>query len=414
MYRKVFISAIISFISVIPACRQAGVLYAQEYKVVRGIVDLHSNISDGLYPLEKIAELAKEKDITVLIFADSALRKWEYGLWPFRSLIKKTQEENSVLRLGIEKYLKRFAILKKEFPGLVIIPALEVNPFYYWEGNPLSKNFSLNDWYKQFLVIGLNEKDYKNLPIVGNHGFGYISLSRFNQYQGQQQIKPYQDLINYVNEKRGLVFWAHPDMESMQRYKGIEVYTPAHPEDLFLSHDYTGFGVTFTDRLKMIEVGDVWDNLLLEYLEGRRKKPVWVIGTLHYDGLSRKINEVETVFFVKDAKQEYVLDALREGKMYVRFNFRSPSIILREFNVENLNPDSIQITIKGTQVSSQGPIEVEIIRNGKVIKILNEERAEFTIVHTDKTTNQGKIYYRLKMKSPSGLILSNPLFIFEK
>jgi hypothetical protein len=402
-YREFFIAVILSFISVIS-------VYAQEYRVVRGAVDLHSNISDGLYSLEKIAELAKDKELSVLIFGDSALRKWEYGLWPLRNFIKKTLEENSVLRFGVDKYLKKFTALKKGFPDLVIIPGLEVSPFYYWQGSPLSKNFSLNDWYKKFLVIGLKDKEYKNLPIVGNRGFGYISFSRFSQYQGQRGIRPYQDLIDYVNEKKGLIFWAHPEMESLEWYKGIQVYSPAHPEDLFLSQDYAGFGITFTDKLKMTEPGDIWDKLLLEYIQGKRKKPAWIIGSLHYDGPSRRINDVETMFFVRDIKQEDILDALRQGRMYVRFNLGSNSLVLREFSVKNLSPDSVQINIKGNNPSLE-PIKIELISNGKIFKSFEEAKKEWVIVVEDNLSAKSeKRYYRLKISSSSSLILSNPVF----
>jgi hypothetical protein len=149
-------------------------VFAQEYKVMRGIIDVHSKISDGKYSQEQIAELAGEKGLKVLIFSESALRKWEYGLWPLRNIIKKTYQENSVLRMGIGKYLKKFAALKRQFPGLVLVPGLEVSPFFYWEGSPFSKRFALVDYYKQFLIIGV-KRDYQNLPIVGNRRLFYFS-----------------------------------------------------------------------------------------------------------------------------------------------------------------------------------------------------------------------------------------------
>lgn len=386
--------------------------FAFEYKVVRGIIDIHSNISDGLYSLERTTELAGERGLSVLIFTDSALRKWEYGLWPLRNLIRKTFQEDSVLRLGVEKYFKKFTILKKKFPELVLIPGLEVSPFYYWKGNPLSKNFSINDYHKRFLVMGLSEKDYQNLPIVGNRGFGYFSLSRFDQYHGQQGIGPYQDLIDYVNQKGGLVFWAHLEMTSLQRYKGIQTYSPPHSEDLFLSQDYTGFGVTFTSKLKVTEVGRAWDRVLLEYIEGARKRPVWIIGSLHYDGSSRRADTVETLFFVKDNEDQDILDALREGRMYVRFDSPGPSIVLKEFSIENLGADSVQITIKGTQLPFSEPIKVELISNGKLIKSFYKSGNEWTILTQDNLFPQEqKQYYRLRISKGRSIILSNPIFI---
>lgn len=386
-----------------------GPSYAQQqrYRIVRGVADIHSNISDGRYPLEKICALAKDRGITVLIFGDSALRKWEYGLWPLRNFIKMALQENSVLRLGSEKYMKKLEELKKEYPALLIIPALEANPFYYWQGNPLSRNFSLNDSYKQFLIIGLAGKDFQALPLVGWH-------SKFNQYQGAKGIKPYQALIDYVNQKGGLIFWAHPQMASLQRYRGIEVYTPEHPEDLILSKDYTGFGLTFTDRLEATEIGGIWDELLLEYAQGRRKKPAWIIGNLHYDGFARKIDAVETLFFLKEPKpqEEEVIAALRQGRMYVRFNLGPHPLVLKEFSVKNVGSGLLEITICGQQLTSSEPIKIELIRNGKLFKSIEENQGEWKVIVEDNFLAQdAPPYYRIKIIAKDTLILSNPLFV---
>lgn len=394
---RIIIGVIIFFISVISA-------YAQEYRLERGVMDLHSNISDGLYPPETTADFFKKEGIKVLIFGDSALRKWEYGLWPLRNLIKKTIQEKSVLRLGADKYLKELESLQNKFPGLLIIPGLEASPFYYWEGSPFSKNFSLNDSYKEFLVIGLGQRDFQDMPIVGNRSL------KFNQYQGRQGIKPYQNLIDYVIKKGGIIFWAHPEMESVQKYKGIEVYTPEHPENLFLSYDYTGFGVTFTDKLKITETGGIWDKLLLEYIGGRRNKPVWIIGALHYDGLLRKKADVETIFFIKENSRAGILSALREGRMYARFNSGAQPAVLRKFSAENLG-SAVQVIISGSQ-PSMGAVEIELIRNGRVLKRFQESGEEWEIIEQDTlAASEKKAYYRLKITGSSGLILSNPVFV---
>jgi len=432
--------------------------FAQEYKVVRGIIDIHSKISDGIYSQGKIAATAKEKRVKVLIFSESALRKWEYGLWPLRNIIKKTYQENSVLRMGIEKYLKKFTALQKQFPDLVLIPGLEASPFFYWEGSPFSRNFALVDYYKQFLIIGLN-RDYQNIPIVGNRQFLYLSknalfnlwpiiliifglrllrkkawgisfilvgflflinnlpfaTSRFNVYQGYQGVKPYQDLIDYVNQRGGLIFWGHPELFSQKRYFGIEVCTLTHPEELLLTSGYAGFGLILKDKCEITEPGDVWDKLLLEYLGGKRKKPVWIIGTEHFTGESGGMDYVETIFFIREAKTKEVLDALREGRMYVRFNLGGEPVILNEFSAKNIGYGSIQIIIKGTQVPTAEPLKIELIRNGQVFKKFEEAKNEWMIAVEDKLSSQeSKAYYRLRINSHSSMILSNPLFVEVK
>ncbi len=432
--------------------------FAQEYKVVPGAIDVHSKISDGIYSQEKTAELARGNGLKVLIFCESALREWEYGLWPLRNIFKRAYQENSVLRMGIEKYLEKFTTLQKQFPDLVLIPGIEASPYFYWEGNPFSKNLALIDYYKQFLILGIN-KDYQNMPIVGNRQFSYFSknslfslwpvlliilglkalrkriwgisfiligflflmnnlpfsTSRFNVYQGYQGVRPYQDLIDYVNRKGGLIFWAHPEVFSEKIYFDIEVLTLKHNEDLLLTRDYTGFGLIYKDNCDIVESGDLWDKVLLEYIEGKRKNPAWIIGTPHYTGEAGNMDSVETVFFVKDIKEKDILDALRQGRMYVRFNLGDNPVLIDEFSANNIGNGLIQIIIKGAQAPAAEPLKIELIRNGLLFKEFKETRSEWTnTVEDSLLAQESKVYYRLKVSSQSSIIYSNPIFVEVK
>jgi hypothetical protein len=452
MAKKIFIILVLFSLAI---CADAD---ARELTLLRGIVDLHSDASDGIYSMERISASAKEKGISVLLFADCALRKWEYGIWPFRNLIKKTVEENSILRLGVNKYFARVGAARHGYPGLIIIPGAEIYPLYCWKGSPLSRDCSLVDYYKQFLVFGLKAQDYQRLPIVGNSGFypnaknglwiivaalligmgvmirlrfggvfGYVLLvfgvlsllnnlylpaSRFNQYGGRKGMRPYQEVIDYVNKKGGLIFWAHPEMESFQKYRGVNVYTAAHPEALVLTKDYTGFGLTFTDRITMTEPGGIWDELLLEYLKGKRKNPAWIIASLHYDGQSRRIDEVETIFFVKENSQNAVIEALREGRDYVRFNLGKHPLALEEFTVEDAGNNTSRVIIKVNRPGYLELAKIELIRNGKVIKVFEEAQEEWEISYDDaRLPDEPAAYYRLKISDTQTLILSNPIFV---
>lgn len=430
-------------------------VFAEEYKVVRGVIDIHSQISDGLFSQEQIAESAQEKGIKVLIFCESALRKWEYGLWPLRNVIKKTYQENSVSRLRISRYMKKFIAMQKQFPDLVLIPGLEVSPFFYWEGSFFSKNLTLMDYYKQFLIIGLDQ-NYEGMPITGNRKFLYLSkealfslwplsfiiagiilfrkrplriyfilagilflannvpftVSRFNTYQGYQGVKPYQDLINYVKRRQGLVFWAHPNLLSQRRYFGIELCTLPHSEELFLTSGYIGFGLTRKDKTEIAEPDDVWDKMLLEYLAGKRSEAAWIIGASHYTDGTGGIDYLETVFFLKELNAEEVLSALREGRMYVRFNLGGKPASLNEFSVKDAGNGLIQIIIKGNKATSDKDLKVELIRDGKVFKHFEETADEWEIIAEDRLLpDERKAYYRLRIDSASSIILSNPIFV---
>lgn len=430
--------------------------FAREDTLVRGIIDVHSKISDGSDSLEELVESAQKKGFSVLIFGDCALRKWEYGLWPLRNIIKKTHQENSVLRLGAEKYIAKITILKRQFPNLALITGVETSPYFYWEGSPSSRNFAVIDYYKQFLVFGLKPEDYRDLPIVGNRQFFQFSkntffglwpilliilglrllkrkplaisfilagvlfllnnvpfpTSRFNGYQGNQGIKPYQELIDYVTGRGGFIFWAHPEMSSQKIYNyKTEFYTAPHIEDLFLTHDYTGFGLKH--NLKMTEPQDIWDEVLLEYIQGKRKKPAWIVGLLHYtESFPLKEASPETLFFVKALSEANVLDAIRQGRMYVRFNLRGNPAILSRFTAEAVASDSIRIIIAGNQNIATDPLRIELIRNGKIFKTFEESNNEWMVTVDDNfLAQEKKVYYRLRITDSSTIILSNPIFM---
>src|SRR3989338_470456 len=260
-----------------------------------GIIHIHSDISEeGVYPLRRLVGLAQDKGIKILVFSDSFLHRWEYGLPALSNIFKVSREERSVVKYGIKSYLKDLKKIKDEFPDMLIFEGVEVAPFYWWSGSPLKKNLSLNDWSKHLLVIGLKSySDYAHLPVVGNRYFlprlkdvfplliplllvisgvflfkkqkprktlGFtlnmlgilfllnlfpFSASRYNPYHGPKNLLPYQDLINYVHKKGGLVFWAHPVMpeeEFSRKFLTINFYTRAYPEALMLTSGYTGFG----------------------------------------------------------------------------------------------------------------------------------------------------------------------------
>jgi hypothetical protein len=287
---------------------------------------------------------------------------------------------------------------------------------------PFSKNALFNLWPVFMIIFGLRLLRKRALGIsfiligflflINNFPF---SASRFNVYQGDQGVKPYQDLIDYVNLKGGLIFWAHPEVFSQRRYFGIEVYTEPHPEDLLLTSGYTGFGLILKDKCEITEPKGIWDKLLIEYMEGKRKNPVWIIGTPHFTGESGPIGYLETIFFIREAKTKDVLAALREGRMYVRFNLGGEPVILNEFSVKNTGRGLIQIIIKGTQPPAAEPLKIELIRNGKAFKNFEETDNEWGITVEDNfLPKESKVYYRLKISSHSSTIFTNPIFVEGK
>ena len=156
-------------------------LYSEETKQLRAAIHIHSTISSGKYSLENLTRIAKDKDIDVLVITDHALIKAEYGISPFQNFLRLPITLNSIIKYGSDKYLNKIDEINKKNPDVIVIPGSEVTPFYYWSGNPLKKNLTLNNWQKQILVIGYkNKKEIKNLPIASNNVFSPSILKLLN------------------------------------------------------------------------------------------------------------------------------------------------------------------------------------------------------------------------------------------
>ena len=345
-------------------------LYGEEYQQISGLIDLRSTYSDGAYDIESLAIMAKNRGFEVLIINDHDRMVMEYGLSPFRNLIKRKVELSSINKNGAKAYLDSIKKVQKMFPDMIIIPGSETAAFYYWTGSAFKKNLTAHNHERRILTVGMEKpEDYENLPILHNgfsteymrmavpqillylvilimamflikwKGFYRIAgiiifiwcsasiansnmfrSSPFDQYHGDQEIAPYQLFIDYVSSKGGLTFWNYPETKSGVRKMGpIYVDTPPYPEVLEQARGYTGFAAIYGDTITITEPGNIWDKILIAYCEGRRNQPVWGISTadFHKEGESgENLGNFPTFFLVQKKTKDEVLRALRNGRMY--------------------------------------------------------------------------------------------------
>ncbi len=374
------------------------------YQQVAGLIDLRSTFSDGAYDIETLVKMAQDRGFEVVIINDHDRVVMEYGLSPFRNILRKRVELPSINKNGAKAYLDSIKNVQQKYPDMIIIPGSETAAFYYWTGSYFKKNLTAHNHERRILTIGMEEpEDYENLPILHNgsstkymraavfgvllglvfilvsfflvrkRGFyracGVISLilgvvfiinsnpfrsSPFDQYHGDQGIAPYQLLIDYVNSRGGLTFWNYPETRSGIRKMGpIRVDTPPYPEVLEESKRYTGFAALYGDNITATEPGNVWDRALSEYCRGTRNRPVWGISTADYHeegGAGEKLGKFPTTFFVRKKTREGILEALRNGKMYT-YQGNYPHVRLDEFSVrssdgENEGISGDEITLK--------------------------------------------------------------------
>jgi hypothetical protein len=357
------------------------------YLQVVGLIDLRTTYSDGELDLESLVKLAKKRGFSVLFINDHDRLAMEYGLFPFRNILRKRVELNSINKGGAEEYLNGIRDVQRRHPDMIIIPGSETAPFYYWTGSYLDKNLTAHNHERRILTIGLQQpEDYRNLPILHNGSstnylrvslpkilpfvvafiLGFVTLKRrgiprilgivisglsvlfiidlnpfrsspFDQYHGDQGIAPHQLLIDYVDSRDGLTFWNYPETRSGIRKMGpILVDTPPYPEALQQSKNYNGFSALYGDRITATEPGNVWDRVLLEHCKGERDRPVWGISTadFHKDGgAGEKLGNFPTVFLVRKKTNEDIIAAMREGRMYACRGKYPQRMILNDFSI---------------------------------------------------------------------------------
>ncbi|MFA5118426.1 MAG: hypothetical protein WC695_06195 [Candidatus Omnitrophota bacterium] len=443
-------------------------------------VQISSTISDGKYSLSEIVETAKENNFPIVIIAERDLMRWQYGVWPLEGLVKKTVEERSLLKYGVGKYLRELRELERKNPDIVIMAGVESAPFYYWQGSLWKGNLSLHDWHKHLLAVGLTrEADYLELPVVGNprglllpwrrlphlwyilvpaafcavgawlfftrgaktFGIAFWAIGsllllnnypfrelKFDQYQGERGILPYQNFIDYVKARGGVTFWSHPEAKNSQRIGRVNVETPAHAYDLLMAKDYTGFAVFYEGYELIGRPGGLWDEVLQEYCRGVRLSPVWAIAGLSFDtggDLGVAMKDLRTVFLLPSLGKAAVLEALKTGSMYVSRGRLSAQFSLDAFMIEDaqtgnkrlmgetlFSSGEIGIVLKGHFLNGQAaPFKIKLISNGKVIQSFEARGPVFNVLFKAIADNKSRSYFRAEVESPGLVCLTNPIFV---
>jgi len=448
-----------------------------------GVIHVHSTYSSGRYSIEELVAKAEEKNLEVLVLTDHDQVVMEYGLFPLRNLIKKREVRKSVLQAGPQRYLNEVSRLNEAQQSVLVIPGVQSSPFYYWSGSPFGQGLSAHDFRKEMLLIGLSSSDdYYGLPrlhggfstrymggllprfivflavllisiylfrqkgkvrmgglitailsialLVNHHPF---KNSRFDPYHGDQGIAPFQDVIDYVGERGGLVFWAHPESNYAKggvRLGPIRMVTKPYLDDLIASNNYTGFAALYGDSASAADAGMHWDQILMEYCRGHRAHPVWAIAgsDFHEEQKGFDLATFQTIFWVKDKQQEDVLWALKQGRIYAVRQTADIRLSLDQFQL--LDKETGKIALMGEELTLNGApiiegrlaasdgggyaVTVSIVKDGKQAwSFEGQTPLDFHLEDQDGRT--GKSYYRLDVKGrETGQLLSNPIFVIQK
>ncbi len=149
-----FIIFIVVIIGIFSGSTSAG-----EVMQLPGVIHVHSTFSSGKYSIGELVSRAENKGLEVLILTDHDQVVMEYGLFPFRNLIKRREERQSILLTGPENYLAEIERLNQQQQSVLIIPGAQSSPFYYWTGNPFGQGLTAHDFRKEVLIVGMSNPD---------------------------------------------------------------------------------------------------------------------------------------------------------------------------------------------------------------------------------------------------------------
>jgi hypothetical protein len=419
-----------------------GSAAAAQYQQIPGVIDIRTTFSDGDLSVASVVALAKQKGLQVLVINDHDRLRLEYGLPPFRNILKRSVERNSINQSGAENYLRTIRDAERQHPGMIVIPGSESAPFYYWSGSPFNNTLTAHNHEKRILTIGMGKPDaYRNLPLLHNDSTGRLNIlkdgfifyfaaivlgilmlrwrgiyrwcgiagillsvlvilnsrpfktSPFDAYHGDQGIAPYQLLIDYVNAAGGLTFWNYPETRSGIRKMGpISVKTLPYPEVLLESRNYTGFAALYGENVTIIEPGGLWDMALIEYCQGRRQRPPWGIATgdFHRESRETSLGSYYNVFLVQSRTKESVLAALDSGRVYAAQGSFPKVIRIEEFTVTD--SQSSRSAVSGDRIGVNGSARIRLLLSGADLK--NKQ----AVVHVIKN---GSVVHRYQGDIPA-------------
>ena len=444
--------------------------------------DVKSRFSTGCSSVQELMAQAEARGLDGLLFGDHDRKSIQYGIPYAERILRIKMDSPSLLDNGAATYLSEINQNDKTDDTLVLVPGVESAPFYYWTGNPLDKNLVAHNWDKHLLIIDLpNSRDYEELPtlnssfttryleegylpflvfcvgvLIGLYGFfmgkrrrgisfifalvmGLLAAnthpfksSPFDQYHGDQGVEPYQYLIDYADSKGALVFWNHLETPVSEEIDGgliqVKTRTDSHPQDLLLTRRYTGFQAISNTRVFAVEPGKEWDQVLMQYLDGKRDRPVWGYGPNNFrcggkDG--NPLGGVRTVVLANRKSRPALVKALQAGRMYAvkqgegkarlsldTFELIDPATGNRAWmgkELKTAGPPDIALKLSMTGGESDARAKIRLIRNGQVVK-QGLLKLPYTGVWQDAALAP-RGYYRLLVEiDDDNQLVSNPIF----
>jgi len=131
---------------------------------------------------------------------------------------------------------------------------------------------------------------------------------------------------------------------------------------------------------------------------------------------------------VKSLNKQSVMDAIRNGRIYVANGAQSSNFILDRFVVKDLETGKSGVMGEEVEITQYPQVEIQcrflngqnktitikLVRGGKVIKTFETGSPANFIFSDEQVLVTSKDYYRLEIQSEGLNLYSNPIFIKKK
>lgn len=133
-------------------------------------VHVHSTMSTGSWTLDEVVLHAEAISLDAVVLSENFSLRYEYGLPPARGALRVQKQFPSVMEYGIKNFLQEVEKVQARHPTIVVMPGVEVAPYYHWTGSLWDGTLTMHDAQKNLLVLGLaHEDDYAAIPALGNN-----------------------------------------------------------------------------------------------------------------------------------------------------------------------------------------------------------------------------------------------------
>jgi hypothetical protein len=256
----------------------------------------------------------------------------------------------------------------------------------------------------------------------------------YSFYDDQVRERPYQAVIDAAGQRGGIAVWSMPEAVDFNVHPfgllgPVTVKTDPYPASLLQTDGYAGFGGVYQDTRTITEPGALWDQLLLQCLDGQRAAPPFSFGEIAFHRTGQagiELNQVLNVVTVRERTVAGLMEAMRAGRFYALAQAgRKFGLRLDTFQVETQDGSraagagesfaggrqlpAVRVAVSATDGGSH-QVLVRIVRSGQVIARL-DGTTPFHQRIVDATVPAGAAaYYRVDVRG-EGEILSNPIFV---